>query len=237
MSDRPILFQGPMVCAHRAGRKTQTRRILDPQPTECEVDRFKCTGTVVKNGYSAWESWCGDQPANAFKVDEHGVTCLIDVPYAVGDRLWVRETISFERKWTGTKPKDVPAGEPCWYWADGNPTEGDWTKPIVSIHMPRVYSRLTDIVTDVRLQRLQDISSGDALAEGVEMESADPPFFYVPGIWPHARTAVGIEEPGGRHAERSYGKLWDEINGAGSWDTNPWVAVVTFTVEQKNIDT
>lgn len=104
------------------------------------------------------------------------------------------------------------------------------------IFMPRRASRLTLLVTDVRVERLQDISEGDAAAEGVELESADPPFHYVPGIWPHSITAVGVEEPGGRHAARSFAKLWGHINGSESWQANPWVVAVTFTVRARNID-
>ncbi len=63
------------------------------------------------------------------------------------------------------------------------------------------------------------------------MESADPPFYYVPGIWPHSITAVGVED-GKDHAQRSYAKLWDYINGTGAWAENPWVVAYTFEVER-----
>ena len=104
------------------------------------------------------------------------------------------------------------------------------------MYQPRWASRLTLTVTDVRVQRLQECSREDAIAEGVEMESADPPFYYVPGIYPNSLTAIGIEEPGGRHPERAYAKLWDHINGDGSWAANPWIVALTFTVERRNID-
>lgn len=227
-TDRPILFSGPMVRVLLDGRKTQTRRILKPQPTECPVDRFNYTGTVVKNGYSAWESWRNDRPVNAFKAGEGCVTCLIDIPYEKGDQLWVRETISFERKWTGTKPRDVPKGERVWYWADGQPTDGDWTKPIVAIHMPRWCSRLTNTVTDVRVERLADIDEIDAMAEGIIRYDADEfddaEFAAIEGGDIYS-TAVD-----------AYQALWNCINGALAWAANPWVVAVTFSVREGNID-
>lgn len=104
-----------------------------------------------------------------------------------------------------------------------------------AFYMPRWAVRLRIVITDVREQRVQSISDEDAIAEGVVMESADPPFYYVPGVWPHSLTAVGIEEGGGRHAARSFGKLWDSIHdkkpGRG-WKANPWVDVYTFRVER-----
>jgi hypothetical protein len=112
---------------------------------------------------------------------------------------------------------------PCCHW-----------KP--AIHMPRWASRLTLLVTATKIERLQDISYADAIAEGVEWESADPPFYYVPGIMPHSLTAVGVEEPGGRHAERCYAKLWNHLHGPGSWEANPEVVAITFKPVLQNID-
>ena len=103
------------------------------------------------------------------------------------------------------------------------------------IHMPREFSRLTLLVTDVRVQRLQDISEADAVAEGIDMESADPPFYYVPGIYPHNLTAVGVEQSR-QPAIDSFAKLWGFINGPDDWAANPWVAAITFEVVRANID-
>lgn len=113
-----------------------------------------------------------------------------------------------------------------------------WPKYQPSIHMPRWASRVTLAVTDIRVQRLQAITAGDAIAEGVDMESADPPFYYVPGIHPHSLTGVGIEEPGGRHAERSFGKLWGMLHDKPGerWEDNPEIVALTFSVLRGNID-
>lgn len=101
-----------------------------------------------------------------------------------------------------------------------------------AMHLPKWGSRIWLQVTEVRVHRLQDISEADAIAEGVQMESADPPFYHVPTLDPTGQlTGVGVEEPGGHHAARSYGKLMDLLHGAGFWTANPWVAAYTFKRE------
>ena len=182
MTDRPILFSAPMIRALLDGRKTQTRRILKPQPLM---------------GYTP------------------DVTASKGVRFAKGDRLWVRETFSFDHRWTGLPPRDVQWEEPVWYWADGDPTDGDWTKPKPGIHMPRWASRLTLTVTDVRAQRLQEISEADAIAEGA----------------PAVISGQGVDGPVKTHRTGFVG-IWNKING--NWLDNPWVVAITFVVEQRN---
>jgi hypothetical protein len=168
--------------------------------------------------------------------------CTVDFKapaFVFGDRLYVRESWRCEARYDDLAPRDIPSSAPIYYAADPDPRDSDPGCAGRYRHgrfMPRWASRLTLTVTEVRVQRLQDISEDDALAEGVEMESADPPFYYVPGIWPHSLTAVGIEEPGGRHAERSFAKLWNSLHGADAWERNDWVAAYTFTVQRGNID-
>jgi hypothetical protein len=227
MVDLPILFSAPMVRALIDGRKTQTRRVLKSafaDDTHIEWFYTPAPGFYRRDRFGRFDH------------------IPLELPFAPGDRLWVRETHGFnhyeyER---GCAPKERPADLTDEYLSY-RATEDDYEirnelcyRP--SIHMPRWASRLTLTVTDVRVERLQDISEADAKAEGVEMESADPPFYYVPGILPHSLTAVGIEEPGGHHARRSYAKLWDHINGAGAWEANPWVVAVSFSVAKRNID-
>ena len=210
MADRPIIFSGPMVQALLAGRKSQTRRVLTHA--------------------------CDDAPAyvafgQVTALDEN------DTPYrwprtaAVGDRLYVRENWSGKYYWHETPPRDRQSGcwggeihikEDVWYWADGSPEYGDWEKPRPSIHMPRWASRLTLTVTDVRVQRLQDISEADAVAEGCD-----------------AVLALTIKRPNGAHPgnpRECYCDLWNSLHGHGAWDANPWVVAVTFTVQRWNID-
>lgn len=208
-----------------AGRKTQTRRMLKPQPELNAAGLWqyppaKATECAPEKWVKRFGGFC--------QTDDEGLKSFLTpiekrnfLPYALGDRLWVREAHAFD-------------GPIVRYYATDDVHELRRKRP--SIHMPRWASRLTLTLTDVRVQRLQDISHNDALAEGVEMESADPPFYYVPGIWPHSLTAVGIEEPGGRHAERSYAKLWNRLHGDDAWEANPWVVALTFTVANGNID-
>lgn len=140
------------------------------------------------------------------------------VRFYVGDRLYVREAC-----------KPIPGSKPGGYFVPGSPFFGvDWfyradnNCPIwangkwrPSIHMPRWASRLTLTVTEVRVQRLQDISEEDAVAEGVSGSDWN-------GEGPRYRPAF--------HA------LWNSLHGPDAWDANPWVVAVSFTVRNGNID-
>ena len=195
MADRPIIFSGPMVRALLAGRKTQTRRV-GPGVKLDDLDWSTIrTGTAKR---------------------EH-----IKFPYAVGDRLWVRETFRGAAGYDDLSPAGF-GNKPVWHEADGEPGENWWflsKRAQPAIHMPRIYSRITLTVIDVRVQRLQEISEEDAEAEGV------------------APKLFGAEH-GGEY-RRAYITLWNTLNGARpgcSWSANPWVCAVTFTVQRGNID-
>ncbi len=186
MTERPILFNAPMVRAVLEGRKTQTRRVVKPQPRDAQRIE-ECAGG----------GWMVDREQ-------------INFPYAPGMRLWVRESFSGPHRVDHLPPSLWPVNPPLWYWADGNPSSGDWTRPRPSIHMPRWASRILLEVTAVRVERLQDISEADAMAEG-----------------------VGWSDYQDQHGERmepreAFAALWEQINGPGSWDANPWVWVVEF---------
>ena len=151
MKERPILFSAPMVWAILEGRKTQTRRIVIPQPDFISPDNVprKTTGP--------------------------GLHPYIPCPYGQpGDRLWVRETFSGPHYQSKSHPRDWIDSDPIWYWADGNPEAGDWTPPKPSIHMPRWASRLLLEVVSVRVERLNAISVSDAIAEGYDGSVDDP---------------------------------------------------------------
>ncbi|RVH87165.1 hypothetical protein CN204_06140 [Sinorhizobium meliloti] len=206
MADRPILFSAPMVRALLAGRKTQTRRLCKDQPPSGVA--------IIRKTIRPF----GGEPYHAFERRTKFGNFGGEVPVKIsrGDRLWVRET------WQGLSFGDYQptksslcevryaATDPC-ADLDGEARGYPW-RP--SIFMPRWASRLTVIVTDVRVERLQDISIADALAEG----------------WP------GAVEANKMPATKWYRHLWDEINGAGAWEANPWVAAYTFTVIKQNID-
>lgn len=212
MKARPILMSAPMIKALLAGTKTQTRRAIKPQP-EC--------GFVVGGPGS---------PA---------------CPYgAQGDLLWVRESWAYrldQDHLNGTQLYEAGVRQ-AWYWADGpgktckTGCDGAAGRVRAARFMPRWASRITLRITDVRVQRLAEISEQDALAEGIEWESADPPFCYVPGIWPHSITAVGVEQMAFNHEVACYSRLWEHINGKGSWRDETWVWALSFEVLQKNVD-
>lgn len=189
--ERPILFSGEMVRAILDGRKTQTRRIVKPQPPshvrEIRVGMFE--PVVIRKGMEE-----PGTPVFGFADEERGWKCKYGKP---GDRLWVRET------WFCITGEPGPIS--CNYKADfGEHRFAGFWKP--SIHMPRWASRITLEITGVRVERLNDISEEDAIAEGCQCSGV-----------PSSLTNRG-----------AYAKLWESINGKGSWSLNPWVWVVEF---------
>lgn len=194
MKERPILMSGPMVRAILAGTKTQTRRA---------VKLKRADGAEIL--YATWQGGADYITPSSGHVKTEGRARFIlkpeyeyyaSCPYGVpGDRLWVRETFADTPSLLFATPR---------YRADFHPefetNEWDW-RP--SIFMPRRFSRITLEITDVRVERVQDISQADACAEGT------PP---IKGL-----------------AERdAYQVLWESINGPGSWAANPWVWVIEF---------
>ncbi len=222
MKERPILFYGPMVRAILDGRKTQTRRIVKPQPVKTSGTHRGYPLPLMANDW-AWPH-PGTSGATTISNRPNGpLGWEIHCPYGQpGDRLWVREEFNIgraltncegvaddEELWIGRMPKDDPrkqafmsAWQIC-YAADG--CDG---KMRPSIHMPRWASRILLEITSVRVERLQAISEADAVAEGVTAGGS----------------SMGIQFTATQH----FVALWDSINGPGSWDANPWVWVVEF---------
>lgn len=210
MKERPILFSAPMVLAILEERKTQTRRIVKPQPIgdlfkECGGDKFEDVHAVLFDGNR------------------------IGCPYGqTTDQLWVRENFSGPHCMESRKGcAAVPPGKwarssSIWYWADGYPQDGDWTKPRPSIHMPRWASRINLEITWVRVERLQDISEADAQMEGadcLQTENCDV----------NDRTLLALPLMNDEQPYRNgFALLWESINGPGSWDANPWVWRIEF---------
>lgn len=212
MKERPILFNGPMVRAILDGRKTQTRRVVKGIALDWlnEV-RFTPEYVALPESYLS--------------------------PYGfAGDRLWVRET------WRGVVEISAP-GAPLEHgvaryvpdeqycrrieYKATHPHDSEPYRP--SIHMPRWASRITLEVTDVRVERLQSITAADAQREGiVEWHSGEQKSYMLgPG------DGIGIfGKPGSWRpeatAEAGFQTLWSSINGAASWEANPWVWVVEF---------
>lgn len=200
MKERPILFSAPMVRALLDGTKTQTRRVVKGF-TEKQMRPF-----TRPNG----TQWLTSH-------DRDPLGLLVTSPYGYpGDRLWVRETWAYrggDEYLYQQEPQCVQyrATDQYAYSLTGEPRGDRRWRP--SIHMPRWASRLTLTITDVRVERLQGISTGDAIAEGCSGSGSthDPDDFHDP---------VG-----------QYRELWDSLNAARGygWDANPWVWVVSFT--------
>lgn len=208
MTDRPIIFSSQMILALLAGRKTQTRRLAERSMTKRELaDRSRLPPDVAPTLPSVWQ--------------------LVKP----GDTLWVRE--EFSGWWGHNKlpPRSWPAGSVIWYWADGNPEDGDWTRPKPSIHMPRWASRLTLTVTAVRVEPLQAITGTDARAEGITSRGPDTAV-----LRDNAATNPVARRRFDAFCVREFGKLWNILHGPGSWEANPAVVAITFTVERRNID-
>lgn len=211
MTTRPILFSGPMVRALLAGRKTQTRRVVKPQPEPCAYR----AGAFALNG----------------QVIDGNPAVLAQCPYgAIGDRLWVRETFAciadepfaltpgVQYAADGTK-RFWPKGDE-WKWFEGkmvyNPDKPDTMRFRPSIHMPRWASRITLQITDVRVERVNDITNDDAHAEGV---------FALPDQF---RQDVARSLGRTVDARDYFLHLFYDINKRADRTDNPWVWAITF---------
>jgi hypothetical protein len=207
---KPILFSTPMVQAILDGRKTQTRRIINNiHPNS----KFHPDLNLL--GYTFVE------PDGKIKVPE--MASVIQGKYKVGDVLWVRE--KFRRL------VDCESGKfhSFSYYAD-MPEEfhkqypHKW-KP--SIHMPKAACRLFLEITNVRVERLQDISNEDAVAEGVISRVNHPiNVFSKSFVTYYDYISKAFPSFGVINAKSSFASLWQSINGDESWNANPWVWVV-----------
>lgn len=219
MTDLPILFSTPLVPPVLDGTKTQTRRVVKgwekwPQDTH-HVSILTTRGTAL-----------------AVDANRHTYGPEIRCPYGMpGGRLWVRETFyawgRWETRYSAKKGRDewhfvdmtLECGQAYQYPAtdtspqplrgrrDAGVTPGWWKRP--AIHMPRVASRIALEITALRVERLNNISEADAIAEGCK----------------HS-----LHLPGGRFARENYAHLWWTINGDDSWELNHWVWVIEFRV-------
>ncbi|PYD94734.1 hypothetical protein DNF23_01205 [Pseudomonas syringae pv. pisi] len=198
--ERPILFSAPMVRAILSGRKKVTRRALKVQP------HIDVSGNFCVGGANYGQDIYG-KPVTKHFVSSH---CPYGQP---GDRLWVREAWQDDAQVNAIAPRELSHGEPIQYAADGASRQNGCSmitpgKTRPSIHMPRWVSRILLEINDVRLERLQDISEGQA--EGVNF----------------LRSAPDLDET--LTAAQLFDCLWSSINSADSWNANPWVWVVEF---------
>ncbi|MCK9209217.1 MAG: hypothetical protein M0P61_00135 [Ignavibacteriaceae bacterium] len=193
MKEHPILFSNEMVKAILEGRKTQTRRMNKLDYINENPGRWKYAGI----------GGLEENPKHYFEISsgKHSVYC----PYGkIGDQLWVRET--FGTDFFGTiyyKADDlfVPVG-----------AKAKW-KP--SIFMPRKASRIQLEIVNIVVERLNNISGVDCIAEGIDKELCKD----------YNHDNIFLDEEA---AKEYYQELWEKINGKGSWEKNPWVWKIEF---------
>jgi hypothetical protein len=219
--ERPILFSREMVLPLLSGRKSETRRLVEPQPPSVEAVRAKAGSDY------GW--FTDDRSPGIFRVSgpvwavrEMGFPVELPARFVPGDHLWVREQLVEEHDgWhygADSAPIELRADDPraaaMIAWA-----HHEERGRCPAIHMPRWASRITLEVTAVRIERLQDLTEDDARAEGVDNGAGRGP-----------RMAPSVYAPRGPMGyRRRFIEIWERINGKrGSWDSNPWVFVVTF---------
>lgn len=254
MADRGIIFSAPMVRALLDGRKTQTRRLVKPVMKPGVNPNFSQL-RAHRHGTERWMLHGSEEASEPFKV-----------PYAPGDRLYVREACAAEelsrppasRKATRQERSRLKRTEVvdcdeldgadgvrfladgAWSMIENTQEAGErWTelfhygcktderpeglrgRSVPSIHMPRWASRLTLTVTDVRVQRVAEISGTDARAEGVAVPA------HVP------QDGADLD-----WARREFTALWNSLHTkpGETWADNPWVVAVSFDVRHGNID-
>jgi hypothetical protein len=242
VKSRPILFSGPMIRALLAGTKTQTRRVVKPLTKRHPVVNLAEHGTCAhvrkySGRFNDPDSWgfAGAEDGADMALADWPELCPYGKP---GDLLWVRETWQHSRQRLCRCPQGSEPS-PCDDWSNGTGcasvrgdviyrADGESLVPWrPAIHMPRWASRLTLRITNVRVQRLQEISAEDVDAEGL---GGDFPHKVWPHLFPDAEAAGALTIP------QCYGRLWESINGPGSWGANPWAWALTFDVIKANVD-
>lgn len=242
MKTRPILFNGDMVRAILDGRKTQTRRPVMPQPFMGDKGWFDAdlANHIKRVEFSAdggtwwWLANYTHDDDRGYSQGGYDAKCPYGVP---GDELWVRETFNtMSAHWcdvlrSGTAdPEEMTQARKfaCDYRADraDKPYPFKWTP---SIHMPRWASRLTLRVTDVRVQRVKDITEDDARAEGAQRFDAIP----VGRLGSPARWSMGTPTTTDQclgTPRFAFGNAWEKAYGQAAWDSNPYVWAISFEV-------
>jgi len=244
MKETGVLFTTPMVLAIDNGYKTQTRRVVKPEPFSGEYFQ----GEVGFDGFRLPRD--GGHPKAKFSVEAVGGGAYLSdefqCPYGQpGDRLWVRETFFAFGRWEHRHSEGK--GRLEWHFVDmtiecdrayqyaadnpkipvarGRSTTPAWHKR-PAIHMPRSACRTVLQVVSVRVERLCEISETDAVAEGIGLVTDHMKASAAYGMY-HSRMPDGKMHYGD-NAVDLYRQLWEQINGANSWTRNPWVWAVGF---------
>lgn len=200
---KSLIFTSNSIRAILEGRKSQTRRIIKPQPDWVE-------NPIIENGYAIANS-----PYQTDNFDIEFSAEAIKLKFQPGDIIYAKET------WTEIIEESVGFYE-ILYKAD---CREDYAKNIKGwkspLFMPEKVARIFLEITGVRVERLQDISEEDAIAEGLLMN--DMP--HVGWYW--MRNVYCTDNP-----IYAYEKLWQSIHGKDSWEKNPWLFVYEFQVKE-----
>lgn len=243
MADKPISISNALMRSLVEGQKTQFREVahfIHPDGDDC--------WSMHKEGASHLLIPTSDVPALGPDY----------APYAVGDRLWVRESfnvfqfsqdgenvwpvpISKLKEYREAEDKSFRYGTPKVIYRESDRarnwfSEQPWRTPVV---MGRWASRFTLTVTEVRVERLQNISEADAKCEGLSYQSKDGLFKYGVADWdglPGNRNGGWLWEYWHPDPIKVYARLWNITNGVDSWDANPWVMAIKFHLHRCNID-
>ena len=226
MTDYPMIYSAPMVRALQAGIKTQTRRIITPGNSLFNGGKWSA---LHKRQEWDWKgAWVDGGPSPMgnpgpylklpWKAGDDEFAGSVHRIYPVihpGDRIWVKEAVVWVSRcgWRYRADNDDLSEQ------REQGEVGRWRSPI---HMPRWASRITLTVTDVRPQRVSEISLGDCYAEGCTVGKSEADAGALPVGW----TGPWDE----------YRALWNSIHGPDAWARNDWVWVRTFTVQHGNID-
>lgn len=219
MKERGILFSAPMVRAILDGTKTQTRRAVKFRREPTPYPGLERAWSAEVHGQQVWVNSQTHHPQHISKHSPYGVP---------GDRLWVRETWALDpNEPAESRAVLFRATDPGW------DDSGSGLKWRPSIFMPRWASRITLEITEVRVQRLHDISEADIRAEGVTAEAVRALVgrdYITERVNEAFEQVVHIVDMSPRDLWRVG---WSAINGAASWDANPWLWCLTFRRVQR----
>jgi len=222
MKETPIIFAEHKVHAALSGGGVQLRRVVAHRFPQLWEEPYYPTGKVINNPTGKLGSWIEYRHRNQGDPDYPGVdaSCLAPCPYGtIGDRLWVRESAFAVRNTSD-------AVELAKYSADGSYVLCDYGEENRNVcahwwysksrcpanHMPRWASRFLFEITDIRLERVQDISEEDAIAEGCDF----------------SKSKAAIEAGWCEKPRRAFRRIWDLEQKTHNWDSNPWVWVFTL---------
>lgn len=233
ITDRPLIISPVLIPPTLTGMKQITRRLTGLEPVNEEPDRWKFVGLTDD------PRWPGRLVAFFTDVEHQVPTRFLPCPYGkVNDTLWIRENWAVGKGYDGIKPRNIPKGVHVnrWYMADGS-KPGWCGRTWPSIFIPRWLSRIDLLITGIRVERLHDITEEDAILEGVQPNCDG--FDLCPSVTCRANGCQSageyfhylhdIDGDPAYSALESFESLWIKLNGAASWNRNPWIWRISFT--------